>query len=71
MTNAGVESQSLYGGADGELRFEAAAYCWAKSVEVTQWIGEGVAIDNSFRIEVRELPIFTPALGLRRAAPAT
>ena len=55
VTNAGVENLSMYGGADGELRFEAAAYSWAKSVEVTQWIGEGVAIDNSFRIEVREL----------------
>src|SRR5262249_37603924 len=43
VTNAGVESLSLYGGADGELRFENAAYSWAKSVEVTQWIGEGVA----------------------------
>ena len=54
VTNAGVENLSMYGGADGELRFEAAAYSWAKSVEVTQWIGEGVAIDNSFRIEVRD-----------------
>ena len=59
VTNAGVENLSLYGGADGELRFEAAAYSWAKSVEVTQWIGEGVAIDNSFRIEVRDSYIHT------------
>ena len=59
MTNAGVENLSMYGGADGELRFEAAAYSWAKSVEVTQWIGEGVAIDNSFRIEVRDSYIHT------------
>jgi hypothetical protein len=59
VTNAGVENLSMYGGADGELRFEAAAYSWAKSVEVTQWIGEGVAIDNSFRIEVRDSYIHT------------
>jgi hypothetical protein len=59
VTNAGVENLSMYGGADGELRFEAAAYSWAKSVEITQWIGEGVAIDNSFRIEVRDSDIHT------------
>src|ERR1700730_17664184 len=56
---AGVENLSMYGGADGELRFESAAYSWAKSVEVTQWIGEGVAIDNSFRIEVRDSYLHT------------
>ena len=36
------------------LRFETAAYSWAKAIEVTQWLGEGVAIDNSFRVELRE-----------------
>src|ERR1700730_15184380 len=59
VLNAGVENLSLYGGADGELRFEAAAYSWAKAVEVTQWIGEGVAIDHSFRIEVRDSYLHT------------
>jgi hypothetical protein len=59
VTNAGVENLSMYGGADGELRFESAAYSWAKAVEVTQWIGEGVAIDNSFRIEVRDSYLHT------------
>jgi hypothetical protein len=54
ITNAGVEDLSIYGGADGGLRFEAAAYSWAKAIEVTQWLGEGVAIDNSFRVELRD-----------------
>src|SRR5262249_42079693 len=58
-TNAGVENLSMYGGADGELRFENAAYSWAKNVEVTQWIGEGVAINGSFRIEVRDSYLHT------------
>src|SRR5258707_1058892 len=40
--------------ADDRLRLETAAYSWAKAVEVTQWIGEGVAIDNSFRVELRD-----------------
>jgi Right handed beta helix region len=59
VTNAGVENLSMYGGADGELRFEAAAYSWAKSVEITQWTGEGVAMDNAFRIELRDSYIHT------------
>src|ERR1700736_6660201 len=59
VTNAGVENLSMYGGADGELRFESAAYSWAKAVEVTQWLGEGVGIDNSFRIEVRDSYLHT------------
>jgi hypothetical protein len=54
VSNAGVEDLSLYGGSDGGLRFEAAAYSWAKAIEVTQWLGEGVAINNSFRIELRD-----------------
>ena len=59
VSNAGVENLGLYGGADGALRFETAAYSWAKAIEVTQWIGEGVAINNSFRVELRDSYIHT------------
>ena len=59
ITNAGVENLTTIGGADGEIRFENAAYSWAKNVEVTQWIGEGIAIDGSFRVEVRDSYIHT------------
>jgi hypothetical protein len=54
VKNAGVEDLTVRGGADGNLRFECAAYSWAKNIEDTSWLGEGVAIDNSFRIEVRD-----------------
>jgi hypothetical protein len=54
VRNAGVESLTTRGGADGQIRFEDAAYSWAKNVEVTQWIGEGIAVDGSFRIEIRD-----------------
>ena len=47
VSNAGVENLSLDGGADGALRFETAAYSWAKAIKVTQWIGEGVAINKA------------------------
>jgi hypothetical protein len=59
VTNAGVENLTMVGAADGSLRFESAAYSWAKAIEVTQWQGEGVAIENSFRIEVRDSYIHT------------
>jgi hypothetical protein len=53
VKNAGLEGVKVIGGGDGNVRFEAAAYSWMKDVEDTIWLGEGVAIDNSFRIEVR------------------
>lgn len=59
VVNAGVEDLSIYGGSDGALRFESAAYSWAKSVEITQWLGEGVAINNSLGIELRDSFIHT------------
>ena len=51
---AGVENMSLSGGDDGNLRFEWAAYSWAKNVEDSSWLGEGIAIDNSFRVQLEE-----------------
>ena len=54
MKNAGVESLTAIGGADGQIRFENAAYSWAKNVENTQWLGEGFAVNGSFRVEIRE-----------------
>jgi len=51
---AGVEDLTVIGGSDGAIRFVSAAYSWAKAVEVTVWLGEGVAVNNSFRIEVRD-----------------
>ena len=54
VTNAGVEDLRTTGASDGSIRFEVAAYCWAKDVEISTWYGEGVAINNSFRIELRD-----------------
>jgi hypothetical protein len=54
VRGAGVENLSVYGGADGQVRFENAAYSWAKGIENTQWIGEGFAANGSFRIEIRD-----------------
>ena len=54
VVGAGVEKLSMQGGGDGSLRFEHAAYSWAKNVEVSVWYGEGVALDGSFRVELRD-----------------
>jgi hypothetical protein len=59
VTYAGVENLTMIGGSDGSLNFEVTAYCWAKNVEVTQWLGVGINIVNSFRVEVRDSYVHT------------
>ncbi|MFT3917202.1 MAG: hypothetical protein QM704_24870 [Anaeromyxobacteraceae bacterium] len=54
VRGAGVEALTLLGGSDGALRFEAAARCWARNVEVSRWLGEGIAVTHGFRVEVRD-----------------
>ncbi|MGH6641423.1 MAG: hypothetical protein ACRED3_01875 [Bradyrhizobium sp.] len=54
VANAGVEDLKMTGGDQGNLRFNWAAQSWAKNVDNTAWQGEGFAIHNSFRIELRE-----------------
>ncbi len=61
VTNAGVENMTLSNGDDGQLRFEWAAYSWAKNVESTVWLGEGFAIDNSFRVQLEEFYVHDAA----------
>lgn len=53
IRNAGIEDMTVLGGADGQIRFEDAAYSWARNIENVQWLGEGFAVDGSFRIEIR------------------
>src|SRR5262245_28377686 len=57
---AGVEDLKVTGGDDGQIRFEFAAYSWAARVENTGWLGEGFAINNSSRVEVRDSYVHTP-----------
>jgi hypothetical protein len=60
VKNAGVEALKLQGGDDGQLRFEWAAYSWVARVENTGFLGEGFAVNNSFRVEVRDSYVHTP-----------
>src|SRR6185437_15011533 len=52
VQKAGVEDLTVQGGGDGALRFENTMYSWAKNVECTEWYGECVAFENSFRDEL-------------------
>ena len=61
VRNAGVEDLTLVGGDNGNLRFQWAALSWARNVESTAWHGEGLAIDRSFRIELREFYVHDAA----------
>jgi len=54
VKNAGVERLTVSGGGDGQIRFENAAYSWARNIENTQWLGEGFAVNGSFRVEIRD-----------------
>jgi hypothetical protein len=54
VKGAGLEDVTVTGGGDGNVRFEAAAFCWVKNIEDTLWLGDGVAINHSFRVEVRD-----------------
>lgn len=58
---AGIEGFTVKGGSDGAIRFECAAYSWAKDIEVTVWTGEGFAINNSYKCEIRESTIHDAA----------
>jgi hypothetical protein len=55
--NAGVENMTLSGADDGQLRFDWAAQAWAYRVECTNWSGECIAIDFSFRIQLEQFYI--------------
>jgi hypothetical protein len=54
VKSAGIERLTVVGGGDGGVRFENAAYSWAKNIEVTEWHGEGVDMANCFRVELRD-----------------
>ena len=54
VRGAGIEDLTVTGGGDGNIRFEAAAYSWMKNVDDTLWLGEGVGVNHSFRVEIRD-----------------
>jgi hypothetical protein len=50
--NAGVEDLTVEHGDDSNIHFYGCAYCWAKNVESRLWLGVGIQITASFRVQV-------------------
>lgn len=61
VVHAGVEDLKIIGGDNGNLRFHWAAYSWTRNVDITRWHGEGISIENSFGIELREFYVHDAA----------
>jgi len=61
VLNAGVENLKLIGGDSDNLVFNWAALSWARNVESTVWVGNGVGMNSSFRIELREFYVHDAA----------
>jgi hypothetical protein len=60
VSGVGVEDMTISRGDNGNLLFLNTAYCWARRVEITKWLNEGVRFSNSFRDELRESYVHTP-----------
>jgi hypothetical protein len=58
---AGIEDLSVVGGDNGNIRFERAAESWARGVENSVWHDEGFAVNDSFRVEIREFYVHDAA----------
>jgi len=59
VQGAGLEDLTVLGGADGNVIFNAAAHCWMRNVESTQWLGRGVRALQSFRCTIRDSYLHT------------
>jgi hypothetical protein len=51
---AGVEDMTMMGGSEGGMTFHAAAYSWAKNIEVTNFGGVGVEFKESYACTLRD-----------------
>jgi hypothetical protein len=51
---AGIEDLTVTRGTNGNIIFTCTAYSWMKNVDCSVFHGGGVAIHNSFRLEIRD-----------------
>jgi hypothetical protein len=52
LQQAGMENLSLLRPPGGIMDITDCAYCWLKNVEVSDWGGGGISIDNSWRVQI-------------------
>jgi hypothetical protein len=50
--NAGIENLTTEYGDDGNVRFYGCAYCWAENLESRLWLGIGIQITGSLRVQL-------------------
>jgi hypothetical protein len=60
IAGVGVEEMTISRGDAGNLIFMNAAHSWARRIESTKWLGEGVQFDKCFRCELRDSYVHTP-----------
>jgi len=60
ITGVGIEELTVSRGDNGNLTFMNASYSWARRVESTKWLGEGVQFERCFRCELRDSYVHTP-----------
>ena len=60
ITGVGIEEMTISRGDNGNLVFMNASYSWARRIESTKWLGEGVQIERCFRCELRDSYVHTP-----------
>jgi hypothetical protein len=60
ITGVGIEEMTISRGDAGNLLFLNAAHSWARRIESTKWLGEGVQFDKCFRCELRDSYVHTP-----------
>jgi len=60
VTGVGIEEMTISRGDNGDVLFGVTAYCWARRIEVTKWLNEGVRFERSFRGELRDSYVHTP-----------
>jgi len=60
ITGVGIEELTISRGDSGNLLFLNAANSWARRIESTKWLGEGVRFAGCFRCELRDSYVHTP-----------
>jgi hypothetical protein len=53
--SVGIENLTVSNGDDGNIKFMWCAYCWAKNVENTLWLGDGFDINSSLRVQLERV----------------
>jgi hypothetical protein len=52
LQQAGIENLSVSNADDNGIEWDWCAFCWAKNVEMTNWLGRGFEVQTSFRVQL-------------------